>query len=118
FGWFAGEGPRSKEFSELTLRQVSMFFTIYVLFQVWNEINCRSLVPEISGFAGLFRNPVFLAIVGLIVVVQIVIVTFGGESVFKVAPLGVVDWLLIALGTSSVLLFAEVARRVRLALQR
>jgi Ca2+-transporting ATPase len=116
-GWFAGAGRWSEEFPELTVRQVSLFFTVYVLFQVWNEINCRSLVPEISGFSGLFRNPVFLSIVGLIVGVQILIVTFGGEAVFKVEPLGIVDWLLIALGTSSVLLFAETARRVRLAVQ-
>jgi Ca2+-transporting ATPase len=112
-GWFAGTGAWSKEFPELTVRQVSLFFTIYVLFQVWNEINCRSLVPSVSGLQGLTQNPVFLAIVGVTVVGQWVIVTYGGD-VFKVEPLGVLDWLLIAAGTSSVLLFAEVARRIRL----
>jgi Ca2+-transporting ATPase len=116
FAWCSGEGPKSEEFPELTVRQVSLFFTIYVLFQVWNEINCRSLVPEISGLSGLFRNPVFLSIAALIVCGQILIVTFGGETVFKVEPLGIVDWLLIALGTSSVLMFAEAARRIRLTL--
>jgi Ca2+-transporting ATPase len=114
--WFAGAGAISEEFPELTTRQVSIFFTVFVLFQVWNEINCRSLVPEASGLAGLVRNPVFLAIIVLIVLGQVLIVTFGGEKVFKVEPLGILDWLLIAFGTSSVLLFAEVARRVRLAL--
>jgi len=39
-------------------------------------------------------------------------VTIGG-AVFKVEPLGVVDWLLIAAGTASVLVFAEVARLLR-----
>jgi len=118
YQWFAGIGQASNEFPELTTRQVSIFFTVFVLFQVWNEINCRSLVPEISGLSGLFRNPVFLSIAGLIVLGQILIVTFGCETVFKVEPLGVVDWLLIALGTSSVLVFAEAARRIRMALQR
>jgi Ca2+-transporting ATPase len=117
FQWFAGGGPRSVEFPELTTRQVSLFFTLYVLFQVWNEINCRSLVPEISGFSGLPRNPVFLAIVAIIIVMQILIVTFGGEKLFRVEPLGIVDWLLLALASSSVLLFAEVARRIRLAVR-
>jgi Ca2+-transporting ATPase len=84
---------------------------------VWNQINCRSLVPEVNGFHGLFRNPVFLAIVGLIVLGQVLIVTVGGR-VFKVAPLRLTDWLLIAAGTASVLLFAEVTRRVRLAMRR
>jgi Ca2+-transporting ATPase len=115
--WFAGEGPRSEEFPELTTRQVSIFFTTYVLFQVWNEINCRSLAPEVSGLTGLLGNPVFLAIIALTVLGQVLIVTFGGQKVFKVEPLGFVDWLVIALGTASVLLFAEVSRRVRLALR-
>jgi Ca2+-transporting ATPase len=117
FAWFDGTGAKSDEFPELTVRQVSLFFTIYVLFQVWNEINCRSLVPEISGFSGLFRNPVFLSIAGLIVLGQILIVTFGGETVFKLEPLEVADWLLAAAGTASVLVFAEIARRIRMALR-
>lgn len=111
--WFAGDGELSKEFTEFTIRQVSIFFTVYIFFQVWNEINCRSLVPEVSGFRGVFRNPVFLSIVGIIVLVQILIVSVGG-SVFQVEPLGVLDWLVIAAATASVLLFAEVTRRIRL----
>src|SRR5262249_44529251 len=39
-----------------TVFQVSLFFTVYVFFQVWNQVNCRSLVPEVSGFAGLLSN--------------------------------------------------------------
>jgi Ca2+-transporting ATPase len=116
-GWFAGTGPWSTEFTYFTVRQVSIFFTVYVFFQVWNEINCRSLVPEVSGFRGLFRNPTFLGIAATIVVCQVLIVTFGGE-IFKVEPLGLVDWLAIAAFTSSVLIFAEGARRVRLALAK
>jgi Ca2+-transporting ATPase len=112
--WFAGAGARSTEFPELTDRQVSIFFTVYVLFQAWNEINCRSLVSDVSGFRGLFRNPIFLAIVGAIVLGQVLIITFGGE-VFKVEPLSLLDWLVMTAFTASVLVFAEAARRVRLA---
>jgi Ca2+-transporting ATPase len=115
-GLWAGSGPWSSEFPQFTVRQVSLFFTTYVLFQVWNAINCRSLVPDVSGLSGLFRNPVFLAILSTIVVVQVIIVTFGG-AIFKVGPLGLEDWAAIAVGTASVLLFAEVARRVRLLLR-
>jgi Ca2+-transporting ATPase len=111
--WFAGDGSLSLEFPDLTVRQVSIFFSVYVFFQVWNEINCRSLVPEVSGFHHLLRNPTFLAIVGMIVLGQVLIVTFGGE-VFKVEPLEAGDWLAIAACTSSVLVFAEVMRRWRL----
>src|SRR5258707_10417670 len=113
-GWCRGSdtATRSTEFPELTLRQVSVFFTIYVMFQVWNEINCRSLVPEVSGLKGLFSNPTFLGILAIIVVAQVVIITFGG-SVFQVEPLSLLDWLLIAAGTASVLVFAEVIRQGR-----
>jgi Ca2+-transporting ATPase len=100
-----------------TVLQVSVFFSIYVFFQVWNQINSRSLTADMSGFAGLFKNPAFLLIAGTVAVGQVVIVTFGGD-VFKVQPLGVVHWLIIAAGTASVLVFAEAARRVRLALRK
>jgi Ca2+-transporting ATPase len=113
YRWWTGDSPRSTEFPELTLRQVSIFFTVYVFFQVWNEINCRSLTPEISGLVGLTRNLVFLAVLAVVVLGQMVIVTFGG-AVFKVEPLSAIDWLAIAAGTASVLVFAEVTRRVRM----
>jgi Ca2+-transporting ATPase len=115
-GWFEGGGPKSEKFPQLTVRQVTIFFTVYVFFQVWNQINCRSLVPDVSGFSGLLRNATFLMIAGTIAVVQILIVSVPplGE-LFQVEPLGLVDWLVLLVFTSSVLVFAEVARRVRLA---
>ncbi|MBY0456537.1 MAG: cation transporting ATPase C-terminal domain-containing protein, partial [Gemmataceae bacterium] len=116
-GWFAGDGRKSAEFPELTARQVTLFFTVYVFFQVWNQINCRSLTPHESGLSGLFGNRRFLFIASLTVVGQVLIVTFGG-AVFNVEPLGVIDWLVVAGATSSVLVFAEVVRRVRLAFAR
>ncbi|HKA06341.1 MAG TPA: calcium-translocating P-type ATPase, PMCA-type [Gemmataceae bacterium] len=114
-GWFArGSGPNPShwEFGPLNIRQVSIFFTVYVLFQVWNMINCRSLTPDTSGLSGFWRNRAFLGIMTAIVVGQFLIVSLGG-SVFAVEPLGVLDWILIIIATSSVLVFAELARRMR-----
>ena len=116
-GWFAdgsGENPDRWEFAPLNVRQVTIFFTVYVLFQVWNQINCRSLTPEVSGLRGVFRNRTFMTIAAAIVVGQVLIVSLGG-SVFSVEPLGILDWLGIAGATASVLGFAEIARRVRAA---
>ena len=113
--WFAqggGANPDRWEFNALTIRQVTIFFTVYVLFQVWNQINCRSLTPDQSGLKRVWANPTFLTIAGIIVIGQILIVSLGGE-VFAVEPLDVLDWLVIAGATSSVLLFAEIARRLR-----
>jgi Ca2+-transporting ATPase len=109
WSWFEGGGPASGDFPTLTLRQTTIFFTTYVFFQVWNQINCRSLTPNESGLKGLFKNPTFIGIASLTVLGQWLIVQFGGV-VFQVEPLGLIDWLAIAAGTSSVILFAEVAR--------
>jgi Ca2+-transporting ATPase len=100
-----------------TVFQVSIFFSIYVFFQVWNQINCRSLSPRESGFHRIWENPTFLVIAGAVAVGQVVIVTIGGP-VFKVEPLPVVYWVGIITFTSSVLIFAEIARRARLAMEK
>jgi Ca2+-transporting ATPase len=116
-GLFAGTGAWSEttgEAPQFTVLQVTIFFSVYVFFQVWNQINCRSLVPEVSGFHRLFQNPTFLTIAAIVAVGQVVIVTFGGP-VFNVEPLGLLHWLAIIASTASVLLFAEIARQIRLA---
>jgi Ca2+-transporting ATPase len=105
---------QSTAFLELTTRQVSIFFAVYVFFQVWNQINCRSLSPHESGFYGILRNQAFLFIVGTIAVVQIVITSVSPlAAIFSVQPLDLVTWLWIIAGTASVLVFAEVVRLIR-----
>jgi P-type Ca2+ transporter type 2C len=114
-GWFAegsGAAPPGWEFAPLNVRQVTIFFTVYVFFQVWNQINCRSLTPDASGFRGLFANPLFLFIASLTVLGQVLIVNFGG-AVFHVEPLSLIDWVVIAAGTAVVLVYAEVVRLIR-----
>jgi Ca2+-transporting ATPase len=118
-GWFAAGGgpePGGWDFAPLNVRQVTIFFTVYVFFQVWNQVNCRSLVPQESGLRGITRNPTFLLIAGTVALVQVLIVSvpFIG-AVFKVEPLGPLDWLWVVAGTASVLVFGEAVRRLRLA---
>jgi Ca2+-transporting ATPase len=113
-GWLAegsGSNPDKWEFSPLNIRQVSIFFTVYVFFQVWNQINCRSLTSNVSGLRGVLKNRTFMTIMALIVIGQVLMVSFGGQ-VFSVEPLKWLDWLVIAAVTSSVILFAEIMRRV------
>jgi magnesium-transporting ATPase (P-type) len=95
-----------------TVFQVGLFFSVYVFFQVWNQINCRSLTPQVSGFHNLFSNKMFLLIAGLTAVGQVLIISIGG-AVFKVEPLTPLQWLAVVAGTSSVLIFAEIARLLR-----
>ncbi len=72
-------------------------------------INCRSLTPDISGWTGIFGNPTFWLIAGLIEAGQVAIVNFGGP-VFHTAPLSWTDWLCIVVGTSTVLAVGEALR--------
>ena len=97
---------------DFTVFQVSLFFSIYVFFQVWNQINCRSLRPEVSGLYRLGKNRNFLAVALVVAVGQVAIITFGG-NIFKVEPLGIMAWAGVIAFTSSVLVFAEIARRFR-----
>jgi Ca2+-transporting ATPase len=118
-GWFkagSGHNPPNWDFGRLNIRQVSIFFTIYVFFQVWNQINSRSLRPAVSPFRGLLENRPFLAIATTVAVVQALIISVPPLAVvFSVEPLSLVDWLVILAGTASVLVFAEIVRRIRLA---
>jgi len=119
-GWYAAgssSNPEGWDFDPLNIRQVSIFFTVYVFFQVWNQINCRSLTPDASGLSGIRNNPTFLTIAGTVAVVQVLIISTPGLGrIFKVEPLSLLDWLLILAGTASVLVFAEIVRRIRLAM--
>ena len=101
-----------------------VFFSVFVMLQFWNLFNAkyfntnRSLIQDIID---LFRNPQkvkesfsggFLLIAAVIVVGQVLIVTFAGQ-LFSVSRLSPADWGLIMLITSPVLIVADVARFIR-----
>jgi len=111
YNWFDGDlgHDTTWEFSLLNAHQVSIFFTTYVVFQIWNIINCRSLSAFESGLKGILSNITFLTMMALILVGQIIIIQFGG-TIFKVLPLGIIDWIIILAGTSVVIINAELQR--------
>ena len=94
----------------ITLYGLSVFFTVFVMLQFWNMFNAKAYASGRSAFCGLGREGGFLAVAALIVVGQVLIVSFGGE-VFRVTPLSLRDWGLIAAGTSPVLWIGELLRR-------
>ena len=107
-GWTVGEGGEAVKV-RFTVRQATLFFTAYVLFQVWNLFNCRSLNPRVSGLRGVSGNPWFITIVLAIVLGQVLIVNLGGV-IFNTQPLGW-EWLWIGAATASVLAIGELTRR-------
>ena len=94
--------------SEMTPYELSLFFTIFVFLQFWNMFNARAFESHGSAF-NLKGCSEFDFIALVILVGQILIVTFGGEM-FNVTPLKIVDWVRIIAVTSLVLWVGELFR--------
>lgn len=91
---------------------LSYFFTVFVMLQFWNLFNAKSYATGKSAFASLNKSFGFEMVALLILVGQILIVTFGGD-VFRTMPLTIYDWLIIIGGTSLVLWVGEIVRLVK-----
>jgi magnesium-transporting ATPase (P-type) len=60
----------------------TIFFNIFVFMQVFNSINARKLQKdEYNVFSGILGNWLYLLIQSVIVIGQIILVTFGGRAV-------------------------------------
>lgn len=100
----------------LTTYEISLFFSFFVIMQFWNMFNakafktCRSAL-HFKGCKG------FVLISIIILLGQIIIVTFGGKM-FSVVPISVQDWLVIILSTSSILIIGELFRFVNKIINR
>jgi Ca2+-transporting ATPase len=85
----------------------TVFFSAFIIAAVWNGINCRALDGKMPAF---FKgNPTFFAVMGLVVVIQIAIVQFGG-AVFGTVPLPAEQWVRIILMTAPVLVVGFLLR--------
>lgn len=88
--------------------ELSLFFTIFVFLQFWNMFNARAFESGRSAFH--FRGcGGFVLITLAIFVGQVAIVSLGGQF-FSVEPLKLIDWVIIIVGTSPVLLLGELIR--------
>lgn len=93
----------------LTPYEQSVFFTFFVMMQFWNMFNAKAYMTGCSAFKGLLSNHTFLAVCALIVVGQVLIVSFGGVM-FNVVPLSLESWAMITASTSVVLWVGEIVR--------
>ena len=96
----------------LSPRDLSWFFTFFVMLQVWNMFNAKAFMTGRSAFAGIWQSKSFLWVIALIIGGQYIIVTFGGKM-FNVVPLSLTEWLCISAMTMPVLLFGEIARLIQ-----
>jgi calcium-translocating P-type ATPase len=78
--------------SASTVYRTTMVFNVFVWLQLFNEINSRSVRFERNPFRGLLGSRAFLGVFAVTIVLQALIITFGGE-VFSTTPLALIDWL-------------------------
>ncbi|MBQ4450170.1 MAG: calcium-translocating P-type ATPase, PMCA-type [Prevotella sp.] len=85
-----------------------LIFTTFVLFQFWNLFNARAFSTGRSAFQ-LKGCKGFLGIAAIIFLGQIAIMNLLPDF-FNVEPISIMDWLIIIVGTSVVLIAGEIVR--------
>ncbi|NDW19749.1 calcium-translocating P-type ATPase, PMCA-type [Dysgonomonas sp. 216] len=91
---------------------LSFFFTVFVMLQFWNMFNAKAFQTGKSAFKRMHESSGFITVAIIILIGQILIVTFGG-SVFRTVPLQIQDWLIIIGVTSLVFWIGEIARFIK-----
>ena len=84
------------------------FYALFVFMGIFNCFNSRS--ERLSLLSNISKNGMFLAIMACIIIIQIVMIYFGGE-IFRSVPLTFRELLNVILIASSVVPF-DMARRV------
>jgi len=98
--------------AKATPHELSLFYATFIMLQFWNLFNARVLGLNISAFSGIRENRLFIAIAAAIIIGTVLIIQFGG-SIFRTAPLSLLDWLAVIGLTSPVLLLPEFLRYSR-----
>lgn len=91
---------------------LTVFFTIFVMLQFWNLFNASVFGTSHSIFKDASHALGMLSVAIIILVGQILIVSFGGK-VFRTEPLPLNEWLYIIGGTSFVLWIGEIWRGIK-----
>ena len=94
------------------VRELTWFFTSFVMMQMWNLFNAKCLGTNHSAFHRLWADKGLLLVVVIILVGQWIIVTLGGEMM-RTVPLSAKEWVLIIAASSMVLWIGELWRGVK-----
>jgi Ca2+-transporting ATPase len=96
----------------MNTHHLTVFFTIFVMLQFWNLFNASVFGTNHSFFKDAGHALGMLGVALIILVGQILIVSFGGK-VFRTEPLPLNEWLYIIGGTSFVLWIGEIWRGIK-----
>jgi len=70
---------RARWTEEHEIIHTTIVFNSFVLCQLFNELNSRKLGNEMNILSGIFTNTIFLGVMAFTIVVQFIIVQFGGD---------------------------------------
>ena len=101
----------------MDVHHLTIFFTIFVMLQFWNLFNASVFGTNHSIFKDAGHAMGMLGVALIILVGQLIIVTFGGK-VFRTEPLSVMEWIYIIAGTSLVLWIGEIWRGIKRVAQK
>lgn len=120
-GWFVDSAHRynasipisDPEYLSHNLQALTVFFTVFIMFQFWHKFNCRALTYNDSVFRFLTKNKPFIFIVTTITIVQIVMVQIPvvGEF-FRTEPLNLKQWIEIIIVTATIIPVAKIGRKL------
>lgn len=96
----------------VNIHELTMFFTTFVMIQFWNLFNAKALGSNHTAFRHFSHDNGMLLVVGIILLGQWLIVTFGGEM-FRTEPLSWKEWGVIIASTSIVLWIGELWRTLK-----
>ncbi len=93
----------------LSRYEQALFFTSFVMLQYWNMFNAKAFMTGKTAFANFKSSRGFTSIALIIFLGQVFIVQLGYDM-FNVAPLKIVDWIIIVSASSIILLGEEMLR--------
>ncbi|MBQ9874189.1 MAG: calcium-translocating P-type ATPase, PMCA-type [Thermoguttaceae bacterium] len=111
--WFATHKFElsAENFDKANLENLTIFFTILVMFQFWHKFNCRALRHDEGPFDLVWKNKLFLGIVFGITALQIVMVQIPAVGVFfRTQPLSFAQWIWITALTFTIVPVAWLGR--------
>ena len=94
---------------DMSIHDLTIFFTVFVLLQFWNLFNARVFGTTHSALGHLGKSYVLVGVAAIILIGQFIIVQFGGE-VFRTVPLDLKTWGILLAATSPVLWIGELLR--------
>jgi Ca2+-transporting ATPase len=91
------------------VKAMTMAFTVFVMYQIFNVFNCRSE----RGFSNRFSNKfLFLAVLASVLLQLGVIYLPFLQGIFRTTALDVFDWILILLVASTILVSDWLAEKL------